>query len=470
MSVTGQGIFLSKGDAADVIGAPRARVAGLVRIFGVDPESSGGVLILDGGSTLIGRDEGMDFQLHDPSVSRRHALIERSGGAYIIRDLGSSNGTFVNGMRVHETELLPNDRVRIGDTLFRFTDRGAETHSDETPEERAALVLAGDDAGIVGGVRMELLGARIDRIAPTNLTVAIEGESGTGKELVAREIHEKSGRRGEFVAINCAALAPNLIEAELFGVKRGAFTGADRDREGLIRSAHGGTLFLDEIGDMPLEAQAKLLRVLQEREVLPLGGTRTEKVDVRIVSATHRDLEQLVELERFRGDLWARLKEATIHLPPLRERIEDLIPLITYFLAREGVTKRAAIPFLLALAHYPFPYNVRELESAIKVAIALSDGDTLELSHLPFKIQRSLDDYGRPAKAGRTSQHGGQGAAEDRRPLIAAPSPDKQTLIELLIEHEGNISSLARVFGKQRMQIHRWLKKYEIDPERYRKS
>lgn len=468
MSVTGQGIFLSKGAEADRLGAPRTLVAGLVRIFGVEPKSSSGVFILSGSASLIGRDEGADFQLRDPSVSRRHAIIERSKERFVIRDLGSSNGTFINGRRIHECELLPNDRVRIGDTLFRFTDRGAETHEEVTPEHRAARILGSGGKGIIGGVRMELLGARIERIAPTDLTVAIEGESGTGKELVARSIHEKSGRRGEFVAINCAALAPSLIEAELFGVKRGAFTGADRDRDGLIRTAHGGTLFLDEIGDMPLEAQAKLLRVLQEREVLPLGGTRAEKVDVRIVSATHRDLEKLVESERFRGDLWARLKEASLRLPPLRERIEDLIPLITYFLAREGVTKRAAIPFLLALAHYPFPYNVRELESAIKVAIALSDGDTLELSHLPFKIQRSLDDYGKPPSDSADNHNAER--REARRTTFAAASPDRQTLIELLVEHEGNISSLARAFGKQRMQIHRWLKKYEIDPERYRKS
>jgi len=460
MSVTGQGLFLTtKGDEAGEPGGQRAPIAGLIRIFGVEPESSSGVLVFTTKAAVIGREAGVDFQLRDPAVSRRHALIERTPKGHLLRDLGSSNGSFVNGRRVVEQELRPNDRIRLGDTLFRFTDRGAETHGEETPEERAALVLASGDSGLIGGVRMELLGVRIDKIAPTALTVAIEGESNTGKELVARAIHEKSGRRGEFIAINCAALAPNLIEAELFGVKRGAYTGADRDREGLIRAANGGTLFLDEIGDMPLEAQAKLLRVLQEREVLPLGGTRAEKVDVRIVSATHRDLERLVEEERFRGDLLARLKEASLRVPPLRERIEDLLPLITYFLAREGVAKRATIPFLLALAHYPFPYNVRELESAIKVAVALSDGDTLELSHLPFKIQQTLEDFGQPAaRRGRSAASG------------PSPSPDKQTLIDLLIEHEGNISSLARAFGKQRMQIHRWLKKYNLDPEHYRRS
>src|SRR5690606_5421407 len=147
---------------------------------------------------------------------------------------------------------------------------------------------------------------RIDKIAPTALTVAIEGESGTGKELVARAIHEKSGRRGEIIAINCAALAPNLIEAELFGDKRGAYLGADRHRQGLIRPASDRTLLLDELGDMPLEAQAELLHVLEERAVPPLGGARAEKVDVRIVSATHRDPERLVEEGRFRGDLHAR--------------------------------------------------------------------------------------------------------------------------------------------------------------------
>jgi sigma-54 dependent transcriptional regulator, acetoin dehydrogenase operon transcriptional activator AcoR len=461
MVATGQGWFLDGAKEPTMPGIGRIRVPGLVRVFGASPHSSPGVLPMGQKNMVIGRDADCDVTLNDGATSRRHARIERRGEHHYIVDLDSTNGTMVNGWRVRERLLVENDVVRIGDTVFRFTDRGCETHSRRTPEERA-MTRAGH---IVGGARMELLAHRIAKVAPTMLSIVIEGESGTGKELIAHAIHDQSKRQGPFVAINCAALAATLIESELFGVRRGAFTGADRDREGLVKAANGGTLFLDEIGDMPKEAQAKLLRVLQEREVLPLGGTRTERVDVRVVCATHRDLDALVQADAFRGDLLARLKEVSVRVPTLRERIEDVFPLLAHFLEQEGSRAKPTFPFLLAVAHYHWPYNVREFESAIKVALALSDGDSLELRHLPHHVQVVLDAHG-------AQWDDGSGTHPAVVGRIARPSrlevPDRESLEALLREHAGNISAIARVFGKQRMQIHRWLKRYGLDPDAFR--
>jgi two-component system response regulator AtoC len=309
-------------------------------------------------------------------------------------------------------------------------------------------------------------------VATTNASVLIQGESGTGKELVAREVHRQSGRKGAFQAINCAALPAQLIESELFGYRRGAFTGAHTDKTGLVRAAHGGTLFLDEIGDMPIEAQAKLLRVLQEREVTPLGATQAERIDVRVVCATHRDLDALVAEGRFRGDLLARLRDFTATLPPLRERREDVYRLVRHFLARAGRPDvRVSFQFMLAVAHYGWPYNVRELESAVKVALAVADGPELDLAHLPEQVRQSVD-----AHARRVASAPLTGAPDTARLAAGAPAdgssstrgPSEAALRALLAEHKGNIAAVGRELGKERMQVHRYLKRYGIDIDDYR--
>ncbi|MEM6961403.1 MAG: sigma 54-interacting transcriptional regulator, partial [Myxococcota bacterium] len=266
------------------------------------------------------------------------------------------------------------DRVRVGDSIFRyaasdisgyasFRAEGFRTADGATDEESPAMI---------GGFQIRRILERVSKVATTGLTVLITGESGTGKELVARQLHRESGRTGPFQAINCAALPANLIESELFGYRKGSFTGATQDKSGLIRIANRGTLFLDEIGDMPPEAQSKLLRVLQERKVLPIGATRAEEVDVRVVAATHRNLDEHVTEQRFRGDLLARVRECRIDLPPLRERIEDVYSLACHFLTRSDIREKSlSFSAILALTHYRWPYNVRELESAIKLGLAL---------------------------------------------------------------------------------------------------
>jgi len=416
--------------------------------------------------TTIGREADNSLSIPEAAVSRYHARAEQRPDGWTVIDCGSTNGTLVNGVRVTEARLDDHDVVRVGDTLFRYAAAGIYGYGayriDGTviPQARP-FAHDNRDSPLVGGYQMDAVLDRIARVAGTGLSVVVTGESGTGKELVARELHRRSGRRGAFQAINCAALPPNLIESELFGYRRGAFTGATHDKVGLVRAAHGGTLLLDEIGDMPTDAQGKLLRVLQEKELLPIGATVAEPVDVRVVCATHRDLDRAVVQGSFRGDLLARLREARIDLPPLRERIEDLYPLLRRFLAEAGVPNaHATFAYMLGLAHYGWPYNVRELHNAVKLSVALWDGRELDLPHLPDIVQQSLTGHGAP-RAGPTS-------ADPRGAQAGAGTPDENALRSLLAKHRGNIAAVGRELGKERMQVHRWLKRYDIDVEPYR--
>ncbi len=244
-----------------------------------------------------------------------------------------------------------------------------------------------------------------------------------------------------------------------------------------MKAADGGTLFLDEIGDMPLEAQAKLLRVLQSKEIVPLGGTSVERVDVRIVCATHRDLHQLQREERFRGDLYARLNEYSLKLPPLRERKEDVFMLSKGLLARHGRPDIAiAFPFMTGLLHYDWPFNVRELEATLKRAVALADGPSLEADHLPDVIKALMSSYGqrpRVASVGRSSPGPiDPPPTPHASPPVARPQPVTPTAEELralLQQHKGNIAAVGREFGKaSACRVHRWMKRYGIDVEDYR--
>ena len=329
---------------------------GLVLVYSRLHEQLPSALPFAGTPTTVGREADNTLSIPEAAVSRFHARVEQRGECWCICDNGSTNGTLVNGLRVDDALLESHDVVRVGDTIFRFAASGIYSYSayriDGSVVEQARPFQHGlDRSALVGGFQMDAVLDRIAKVATTELSVVITGESGTGKELVARQVHGLSARSGPFQAINCAALPANLIESELFGYRKGAFTGANQDKTGLVRAAHGGTLFLDEIGDMPTEAQAKLLRVLQEKEVLPIGSTVPEPVDVRVVCATHRDLDEYVASGRFRGDLLARLREARVELPPLRERLEDLYPLVRHFLRRSGHgDARVSFAYMLGLA------------------------------------------------------------------------------------------------------------------------
>jgi DNA-binding NtrC family response regulator len=390
--------------------------------------------------------------------------------------LGGRNGTLVDGSYIQECELEPLHEVRFGDTLFKFVESGAERYLAFAADG----TLAGDDEEgfssrfrLLGGHQMHQLSDELGRIAGTSLYVLLLGEKGTGKEVAARELHRASGRKGAFCAVNCAAIPSHLLESELFGYRRGAFSGADKDKPGIVKAADGGTLFLDEIGDMPHEAQAKLLRVLQSREVFPLGATAPERADVRVVSATHRDLPKLVQADRFRADLYARLAEHVVRLPPLRERKEDVCYLAEHFLRLHGGGHlQLTFPFRVALLHYDWPFNVRELESCIKRAIALADADEVDTHHLPEPITEHMRQYGvRPGAPPPSSPPLGMAPDAAIRFLAEvarkAPPTDRE-LRELLQQHGGNVAAVGRVFGKERMQVHRWMKRYGIRADEYR--
>jgi transcriptional regulator with PAS, ATPase and Fis domain len=442
--------------------------AGLVLLYAEPFESLPAVWPLRKNEHVVGR-ESEDLLLPVSAVSRKHASFSRENGEWIVRDLGSRNGTLVNGRPISEATLENMDEVRIGDAIVKFVETNAELYAAYRID--GALVsggarLARGDSALVGGYQVDRIASEIEKVARSPLNVMLLGESGTGKEVAASELHRLSVRPGRFAAVNCAAIPGNLLESELFGFKRGAFSGADRDKPGLIKAADGGTLLLDEIGDMPLEAQAKLLRVLQSREVLPLGATLPELVDVRVVAATHRDLGRLQREGKFREDLYARLNEYKVVLPPLYERKEDVYSLVLRFLERLGRPDlRPNFPFMTALLHYDWPYNVRELEACIKRCIALADKPILGPELLPDVISESMNDYGRSGPL--------SGASGERRPSVPPASeamsmPAEGELRQMLARHGGNVAAVGRELGKARMQIHRWMKRYGIEVEDYR--
>lgn len=418
------------------------------------------------GALTLGREADNSIAIQDHSASRFHAEIVRQGESWFIRDLGSTNGTFVDGARVRDEARLTHWAIlRVGDTLFKFLERGAMPYQayriDGTRYQHLSPVeRTTKGSALIGGFLIDKVVKLIENLAGNLLTVIITGETGTGKELAAREIHRLSERSGAFQAINCAAIPDTLIESELFGFRRGAFTGADRDKLGLFKAANGGTLFLDEIGDMPPEVQVKLLRALQFKEVLPLGATQAEPVDVRVVCATHRDLEAEVSGGGFRGDLFSRLNEFPLHLPPLRARKEDIFMLSRHFIEKYGKPEMR-IPFavVLALVHYDWPYNVRELETAIKRLVALTPSIELEFNHLPDPIRDNLRSYGQDEASSKP---------EVRLQPARIDPPNLAEMVEMLTRHQGNISAIAREVGKERMQVHRWLKRHGLNAEDYR--
>lgn len=464
MASKGQGFTTASVEAIPQLDTADDPTPGLVLIYSRLHEQLPSALACAADTTTLGRELDNSLPIPEPAVSRYHARIDRRVDGCHISDVGSTNGTLVNGERVETCLLRDHDVVRIGDTVFRFAASGIYNYGayriDGSVVQSARPIRHNIEGPLlVGGFQMDVVLDRIDKIAGTGLAVVVTGESGTGKELVAQELHRRSRPGAPLQAINCAALPPNLIESELFGYRKGAFTGATQDKMGLLRAAHGGTLFLDEIGDMPLEAQVKLLRVLQEREVLPIGATTAEPVDVRVVCATHRDLDQYVAEGKFRGDLLARLREVHLRLPALRDRREDLYALVRHFLAARGQPAAAvSLPYMLGMSHYHWPYNVRELESAVKLSLALAKGAELDVAHLPEPVRQALSEHGRPSVA-----------PPSQSAPISTTAPTENALRDLLTTHSGNVAAVGRSLGKERMQIHRWMKRYGIDVNEYRR-
>ena len=328
---------------------------------------------LAAGPVRVGKDRAGEVALTDPAVSRHHLTLVQTPDGCLLTDPGSTNGTLVNGLRVKEAILTPGTIIEIGDTTLRFQRRLAE--------------LSGDFASLVGkSAPMRALFRQLEQVAPTALSVVLIGETGTGKELVARAIHQRSPRaKGPCVVLDCAATEPALMAAAMFGHTAGAFTGATDRRTGAFVSASGGTLFVDEIGELPLELQPKLLRVLETHEVQPVGADSPVKVDVRILAATHRNLDEMVAAGRFRQDLYYRLAGLVVEVPPLRERPEDILPLARHFLAATRPELELSSGAQARLAAHPWPGNVRELKNVLERSAALAGPiGTLEESHLVF--------------------------------------------------------------------------------------
>ncbi len=381
----------------------------------------------------------------DEWMSSVHVRIRVRVASVLLADAGSKNGTLVNGRAVAGAELADGDLVEAGRTLFHFA-------AALPAPPGAAPDLASSDLRGPPGLQTLIpeLAQRFGElaaVASSRAPILILGGTGTGKELAARAVHALSGRAGPFVAVNCGAIAPALVESELFGHRKGAFSGAVGDRAGLVEASSGGTLFLDELGEIPERVQVTLLRVLQEQEVTPVGASRPVPIDLRVVAATHKGVAGL------RDDLRARLRGYELELPPLAERVPDL-GLVIGALLRRLAGERAArveldVDAARALVRHPWPLNVRELERCLETALALAGDAPIAPRHL------RLDAAAAPAPPGAPP---GDPADEARR----------AELIALLERHGGNVSAVAEAMGKKRQQIQKWLRRHGIDPDRYR--
>ncbi|HEY8145905.1 MAG TPA: sigma 54-interacting transcriptional regulator [Kofleriaceae bacterium] len=418
----------------------------------------------------IGARRGNDVQLSDTQVSGLHCEIRLDERGYRLRDLDSTNGTFVSGLRINDVYVPPGSSITVGSTKIRFQPLG----------ESVELALSSRIrfGGIVGkSVVMRELFARLEKLAASDATVLITGETGSGKELVAESLHEFSPRAsGPFVVLDCGSIPQNLIESELFGHERGSFTGAVSSYAGAFERAHKGTLFLDEVGELPLAMQPKLLRALERHEVRRIGGTRTIQVDIRVVAATNRDLGVEVNRGRFREDLYYRLAVARVHVPPLRERREDIEALIEHFLSVTPNAEGAELaPDTVELMKkHDWPGNVRELRNVIERALLLSDSVPMSDGRdvRPTSPQRAIDGEGvseGPIAPVATLEDETMAVPIDTRsPFKIAKQAlvtefERRYIRRLLAEHGGNISAAARVAGIDRMSIHKMLHRLGID-------
>jgi DNA-binding NtrC family response regulator len=398
------------------------------------------------GTLTLGRDPTCDVVLEaDNAASRRHARIHARGDGASIEDLDSKNGTFVDGSPVSRAELAAGSVIRVGDTLACAVFVGEEWHA------------ARPEGPLVGGVALAAARRIIGLVGRTDMPVLVTGETGTGKDVVARLLHAASQRPGPFIPVNCAALPEALAESELFGHTRGAFTGASHARKGLFASASGGTLFLDEVGDLAPSGQAKLLRVLEDRMVRPVGAEAAHEVDVRVVSATNRDLELGRGGAPFRADLLARLAAVEVRMPALRQRREDIPALAAYLLGRAGRPELTiAADALEALLVYDWPHNVRELETVVRSA-ALTSGAELGFGDLPERIREHLHRRRNP------------GRPVARAPQLARSEDGRQLFIDAMTTWSGNMRRVSRELGISRGHAYRLLRRWSLDPARFRR-
>jgi transcriptional regulator with AAA-type ATPase domain len=405
--------------------------------------------VLTSQQKLLGRGDHCDTVLPGTETSREHADVWREASFGTIRDRGSVNGVFVNGVRRDSAPLGAGDVVRVGDAVG-IVMRVAGDESTEFGEIAP---------GWFGGARLKEALEPLRLAAKSSLPIVIEGATGTGKEGLCAAIHAWSERKGPLVPVNCAALPEQLAEAELFGYRQGAFTGAARASTGFIRAANGGTLMLDEVVELSMPLQAKLLRVLEERAVYPLGESKPVPVDFRVVSAAQEPLERRVEDKSFREDLRARLEGLVVVLPPLSERREDVVPLFLRVLAEASGGEAPSLEprFVERLLLYDWPLNVRELVLLATQLVATRPGETLRRSHLPPRI---LD---------ATSRETTKAGSRARLPTDDAESIE--ALAEAVRTNEGNLTRAAQSLGISRQRAYRLLKaRTALDVESLRET
>lgn len=417
----------------------------LYRVLRMDGLGSGARHTLDGVDRIeIGRGErpiperggrALRLDCPDPFMSGTHAVLERERGHWVVRDAGSRNGIVVNGVRSERAIVLDSDVIELGRTALMLRTGQLAAAADHVLDAPANELATLDP-------ELAVALAELARVATARVSVLVSGPTGAGKERVARAVHRFSGRAGPFVPVNCGALPPTLIESELFGHRRGAFSGAVESRAGLVLASDRGTLFLDEVADLPAQAQAALLRVLEERRVRAIGATGDQPVDLRVVAATHRDLPAMCDAGEFRDDLLARLAGFEISLPPLRERRVDIGLMLGELL---GPGAALAAGAARALLRYDWPHNIRQLAQVIESAAALAGDGAINLGHLPDAI------------------------AAVAAPPSADPATDERAeLLALLQTHRGNITRIAAALGRGRSSVQRLLKRHDLDAARYR--
>jgi len=441
--------------------------------------------IFDQANIAIGAMEDNDLIIEDDTVSRYHCRIYQDENSYLLQDLDSTNGTSINRVRIKEAFLKPGCTVTIGKTDIKF--QSLDERVEILPSNREVF---GD---IVGkSVCMREIFGILEKIAHTGVTVVIEGETGTGKEVVARTIHNTSSRsNGPFVVFDCGAVPENLIESELFGHEKGSFTGAVMSRQGLFEMAQGGTIFLDELGELNLDLQPKLLRALEQREIRRVGSNKPVKIDVRIIAATNRNLQDEVKAKRFREDLYYRLSVVRLVLPALRERREDLPLLVKHFLRncsfnRVGGTNKMRLKgisrdALDCLIHYNWPGNVRELLNVIERACSFAETEYVQPEDLPEHVsgigivqRRSSPEDVKAEDSGLVPMDLNSDSSPTAMP-IGLESTFKEAkeqwvttferdyIMNLLRKNKANISHAAKEADIDRKYFRKLMNKYEVD-------
>lgn len=393
----------------------------------------------------VGTAAANDFVLSDPTVSRHHFSLTATSEGLYLKDLGSSNGTLIGSVRIQSGFVDDEVRVRVGRTTLKIDLSDDDICELLSPEDRFGSLIGSSSA-------MRRIFAALPRLSQSDSTVLLEGETGTGKGVLAAAIHEASNRATKpFVVLDCAAIAPTLIESELFGHIKGSFTGAANDRAGAFEQAQGGTIFIDEIGELPLDMQPKLLRVLEERTVKRVGGNQRIKIDARVIAATNRDLRMEVNRNAFRADLFYRLNVVRIHIPPLRDRTGDIDQLARHFHA-DLVQDRPISPELLdSLRRQPWPGNVRELRAAVERAVLFEDPTLLALDQPTNTTEKAVDSVTfDPRLSFRMAKQ------------RAADQWEKEYMKGLMTAAKDNLSEASRLAKMDRSHLRTLLRKYGL--------